>query len=419
MPSIAGPRQAGARCPYCDVAVTIKDPVVVCPDCGAVHHRSCWDVHAGCGSYSCKPARREVHNDPGERLVITAEDLQGAVPTPSRLRAAPNASFRPPPSVPPRINRLAIASLITAVVGIPVFGIATGFAAIVLASLALSRIQVSRQRGLGLAVGGLLLGIGDVVGWIALLTYALSGPGELLLPEGAEPGLSSADVTPKIYQAMQANVVIDRGVGWGGTASGSGVILDISNGAALIVTNRHMVDPGFTAGPAHPDLDQLNKGGLTVKLLHGPRRPGRVTWVAPDGIDLAILRVVVSPGEAQAAQWEPRRPLRVGDAVFAIGNPHRLSWTHTQGVVSQFRTLTQNGRTIRLIQTQTAINPGNSGGGLYDNESYLIGINTWTSDKRSSEGLSFAIMFDSLLTLDPPEIGERGARSTKKGVRVP
>ncbi len=397
----------------------MKVPIVVCPDCGAVHHRACWDTHSGCSSYRCRSARREIGNDTSDRLIITSQDLSGVIPLPARPLAIPAASLRPPPGERPGVNRLAIASLITAVVGIPLFGIVTGFVAIVLASLALSRILVSRQKGVGLALAGLLLGVADVIAWVALLSYALSGPRGDHWPEGPEPELSRADVSPKIYRAMRANVLIDRRGGWGGLATGSGVILDISGGAALIVTNRHIVDPGFPSRSTPPDLDGLNTGGLNVRLSNGPTRAGRVTWVAPDGIDLALVRVAISPGEAEAARWVPGRPMRVGDAVFAIGNPRRLNWTHTQGAISQFRTMSLNGRTIRVIQTQTAINPGNSGGGLYDDESHLIGINTWTSDKRSSEGLSFAITFDSLLALDPPGLGSRGAVADTEGVEVP
>jgi S1-C subfamily serine protease len=87
-------------------------------------------------------------------------------------------------------------------------------------------------------------------------------------------------------------------------------------------------------------------------------------------------------------------------------------------VISQFRTMTFGSRALRVIQTQTAINPGNSGGGLYDGESYLVGINTWTSDKRFSEGLSFAIAFDSLLALDPPGL-HPGDHLSPGGVKGP
>ncbi len=59
------------------------------------------------------------------------------------------------------------------------------------------------------------------------------------------------------------------------------------------------------------------------------------------------------------------------------------------------------------------MNPGNSGGGLYDKSGTLIGINTWTNDKRSSEGLGFAIALDSLLELDPPGVHAAHAEPAK------
>ncbi len=93
--------------------------------------------------------------------------------------------------------------------------------------------------------------------------------------------------------------------------------------------------------------------------------------------------------------------MKVGQIVFAIGNPHQLGWTQTQGVISQFRIRPIDDRRIRVIQTQAAINQGNSGGGLYDQEGYCLGINTWTADKRITEGIGFAIVLDTLLDLSP------------------
>src|SRR5882672_1741731 len=69
--------------------------------------------------------------------------------------------------------------------------------------------------------------------------------------------------------------------------------------------------------------------------------------------------------------------LRVGQKVFAIGNPFGLDWSLTTGVVSALnRALpTEDGREIdHLIQTDAAINPGNSGGPLLDSAGRLIGI---------------------------------------------
>jgi serine protease Do len=94
----------------------------------------------------------------------------------------------------------------------------------------------------------------------------------------------------------------------------------------------------------------------------------------------------------------------VGKGVFAVGNPHGLGWTHTEGVISQLRLQDRGGWRIRIVQTSAAVNPGNSGGGLYDKNGMLIGINTWANDRRVSEGISFAIAFDSFLALKPPQL---------------
>jgi S1-C subfamily serine protease len=177
-----------------------------------------------------------------------------------------------------------------------------------------------------------------------------------------------------------------------------------------------VVDPGFPAdydgGPGR--LAGLDR--LTVRILGQPDTTGQVVWMAPGQIDLALVRVAI-PGSSmgQAAPWQPGRPMRVGQRVFAIGNPHDLGWTHTQGVISQFRTRTYDGRRVRVIQTQAAINPGNSGGGLYDEEGYCLGINTWTADKSVSEGIGFAVALDTLADLAPPPLAVTGERMKETG----
>ena len=175
----------------------------------------------------------------------------------------------------------------------------------------------------------------------------------------------------------------------------------------LIVTNRHVVDDDFPTSHGEAiDADRLTRlGKMSVSLLGQPQLEGRVVWLAPGQIDLALIRVRCQPsGQARDAAWERGRPMKVGETVFAIGNPYRLGWTHTQGVISQMRSQDFDLHRVRVIQTQAAINPGNSGGGLYDHDGYLLGINTWTADKSVSEGIGFAIALDSLLELAPPPL---------------
>ena len=418
LPVVAGLREAGAGCPFCSADIAPGDGVIVCQACGTVHHQGCWQEHETCGSYECAPARRDPRGDSEPKLVISAEELAGAVPLPSRRAAnvfVPSSGSASPaarPDRPGRWSRLAIAAFVCGLAGIPLFGVITGLVAILLGSLALGTLRASAQRGLGLALAGMLLGLVDVVGWLIFLTSTLGQhpAADVQFDDLPTEQVNASDFTPKIRRAMQANVLIERRGGWkalGAIAIGSGVILDVADGEALIATNRHVVDLGFPGDSSDPDLAKLNNGEMSIKLLGQPPRAGRVVWVAPGGVDLALVRVASSNAEAMAAKWQPKRPVHVGDPVFAIGNPHRLGWTHTQGVVSQFRTRAVGDRRLRLIQTEAAINPGNSGGGLYDQDGYLIGIMTLSGDKRVSEGLSFAIAVDSLLDLAPPGVSAR------------
>jgi S1-C subfamily serine protease len=323
-----------------------------------------------------------------------------------------------------RISRLAIASLVCAIAGIPLFGLVTGLVAVLLAVLALGAIHSGARRGIGLAVPGLLLGILDVAGWAYLLSvvpwHAVASDAMFSDPP---PDLASIqELDPPLQRAMRANVLIRRQHGLallGGRAIGSGVILRVEGGDALIVTNRHVVDARFPSDHDGGAAQLARLDRLTVRILGQPDTEGRVIWMAPGQIDLALVRAPCSSTSmGQAAPWEKGRTMRVGEPVFAIGNPHELGWTHTQGVISQFRNRTYDSRRIRIIQTQAAINPGNSGGGLYDQQGYCLGINTWTADKSISEGIGFAIALDTLFDLAPPPLAvskEKAATAVAPG----
>ncbi len=309
-----------------------------------------------------------------------------------------------------KTSRLAIASLTCALLGIPFFGI-PGLVAVLLGILALGSIRGGARRGIALAVPGLLLGIVDVAGWAFLFSQVPWGQvgSDGIFNHDPPPDLASIqELDPPLQRAMRANVLIERKHGMaflGGKAIGSGVILKIEGGDALIVTNRHVIDRNFPSDNDNSARTLAGLDRLNVRILGQPDREGQVVWMAPGQIDLALVRTPCSSTSmAQAALWQKGRPMRVGETVFAIGNPHDLGWTHTQGVISQFRSRTFDSRRIRVIQMQAAINPGNSGGGLYDTNGYCLGINTWTPDKSISEGIGFAIALDTLSDLAPPPL---------------
>lgn len=311
-----------------------------------------------------------------------------------------------------RMNRLAIAAFVTAVAGIPLFGLVTGLVAIVLGFAALVRNNRRALRGMGFAVAGIALGAFDVVGWTIAIAFLFPFETIAVAVDEFEPEAAALqNLAPPINRAMKANVLIQGRSGWRGLGRqtvGSGVILRIHAGAAYVLTNRHVVDPNFAEDKQPAARAAAVTAAVTVKLLGQPALPANVLWLAPDTVDLAVVKVAVQSAEPLECAWGSDQELKIGDEVFAVGNPHGLGWTHTSGAVSQFRQQTTQGRAVRVIQTNTAINPGNSGGGLYDAAGRLVGIATWTRDKRVAEGLSFAIAFDTFRTLKPEWLNSTG-----------
>lgn len=61
-------RYDGIRCPVCGEAFTDKDDIVVCPDCGAPHHRACFETNGRC-AYVEKHASGEEWRRPSEKTI--------------------------------------------------------------------------------------------------------------------------------------------------------------------------------------------------------------------------------------------------------------------------------------------------------------------------------------------------------------
>jgi S1-C subfamily serine protease len=121
--------------------------------------------------------------------------------------------------------------------------------------------------------------------------------------------------------------------------------------------------------------------------------------------DLAVLKVAQPPKEAHPISLASSKNLKVGQFVFAIGNPFGLDQTLTMGVVSALGRSIQsvsNRRIDEVIQTDAAINPGNSGGPLVDSSGRLVGVNTAIySPSGSSAGIGFAVPSDIVNVIVP------------------
>jgi S1-C subfamily serine protease len=169
--------------------------------------------------------------------------------------------------------------------------------------------------------------------------------------------------------------------------TGSGFIWDE---AGHVVTNYHVIEGASEA---------------TVKLADGRSFKATLVGVSPSH-DIAVLRIGIGQKRPQPLPVGTSRDLRVGQKVFAIGNPFGLDWTLTSGLVSALdRSLAgqDDGPTIEhLIQTDAAINPGNSGGPLLDSAGRLIGINTAIySPSGASVGIGFAVPVDTVNKVVP------------------
>jgi S1-C subfamily serine protease len=157
---------------------------------------------------------------------------------------------------------------------------------------------------------------------------------------------------------------------------GSGTIIDPKG---YVLTNNHV------AGGAEK---------IGVTLWNGEMIEGRLIGTCAVH-DTAVVKV--EKKELVAAELGDSSKLRVGQRVYAIGNPFGLAGgpSVTSGVISAVnRTIeSERGLIENLVQTDASINPGNSGGPLVDLEGKVIAINT--AIIPYAQGIGFAIPINS------------------------
>lgn len=157
---------------------------------------------------------------------------------------------------------------------------------------------------------------------------------------------------------------------------GSGVIVS-PNG--YLLTNNHVIEGADELSVALPD-----------------NREYRARLVGADPkTDIAILKIDAE--NLPSLPLADSDKLRVGDIVFAVGNPLGIGQTVTMGIVSAKGRnnlgLLENVHGYEdFIQTDAAINMGNSGGALVDAKGRLVGINSAiVSTTRGNIGIGLAI----------------------------
>jgi S1-C subfamily serine protease len=168
---------------------------------------------------------------------------------------------------------------------------------------------------------------------------------------------------------------------------GSGTVIDQKG---HILTNFHVIDSARE---------------IQVTLYNGKTFPARLVGADP-ATDLAVLKIDAPAESLHPVTFGSSTGLKVGQRVFAIGNPFGLERTLSTGIISSLnRSLPRRNRrgTIKsIIQIDAAINPGNSGGPLLDSHGRLIGLNTAIASKTGeSAGVGFAIPVNTILRIVP------------------
>ncbi|HWB59649.1 MAG TPA: trypsin-like peptidase domain-containing protein, partial [Chthoniobacteraceae bacterium] len=178
-----------------------------------------------------------------------------------------------------------------------------------------------------------------------------------------------------------------------------------------VETGTYIFDPYHGLSPQLADLSVLGSGVIVSKEGHiltnyhvvadtekvqvdlndGRVVPAEVLGGDPE-TDIAVLKIKAD--HLTPLHLGDSDDVKVGQAVFAVGNPLGLQETVTHGIISAKSRVVEESHQ-EYFQTDAAINEGNSGGPLVNLQGEIIGINTRVASPQANhlqpQGLSFAI----------------------------
>lgn len=185
--------------------------------------------------------------------------------------------------------------------------------------------------------------------------------------------------------------------------SGTGFVWDEEG---HIVTNYHVIE-----GADQARVVMFDQTGYLATWVGGSSRH-----------DLAVLRIDAPRDSLKRVVVGDSDRLRVGQNVFAIGNPFGLSATLTTGIISALNRQIEGvtGDLIEdVIQIDAAINPGNSGGPLLDSQGRVIGVNSQILTlSGTSSGLGFAVPMNIVQRVVPQLIATGEYTPARPGITL-
>lgn len=172
-------------------------------------------------------------------------------------------------------------------------------------------------------------------------------------------------------------------------ASGTAFLIANNDDGSFLLTNYHVVELNIDNVVVWTGSGQVTQANVVAK---------------DERFDLAVLKTTATIHEKPVIlSTDATR----GSAVYAVGFPGDAEYlsdsalrtsqeaTITDGVISAIRTaqIVSGGPSVGIIQTNASINHGNSGGPLFDQNGFVVGVNTY----GVSSGIFGAISSASVL----------------------
>ena len=202
-----------------------------------------------------------------------------------------------------------------------------------------------------------------------------------------EKGVSTADMIEKVNKSVCG---ISKLSNTGNSILSTATETELGLGTGIVVTSN-----GYILSNSHVTGEKYSTCYVTIE--DKDTYAGTVVW-SDSELDLSLIKI--KDNNYLPAKIGNSGKIRVGETVFAIGNPigYQFRRTVTSGIISALnRTikLQENDKDVYmsdLIQTDATINPGNSGGPLINTKGEVIGVNSVKI--TSAEGIGFAVPID-------------------------
>lgn len=175
-------------------------------------------------------------------------------------------------------------------------------------------------------------------------------------------------MTISIYKKINPAIVSVDSQFKNGMSCGTGCIIDKRG---VILTSAHVIESG---------------NNIVITTSNGQNYEAKILRNFGKNKDIILLKIN-SKEDLKTVKFGDSEKIKVGQKVFAIGNPFGFTGTLTQGIISRIDYAKNR------IQTDAAINPGSSGGPLLNKRGEIIGINQaiFNPDNNISNiGIGFA-----------------------------